>query len=96
MAKAAVPVLYRQIGWMPCIACSDSKRLKGRMWLGTNRAGVDEFIVCPVCNGTQQVAHYQVIDAMTGKEIDYESYGRDQSEAPIPIEGEKQCPENIH
>jgi hypothetical protein len=71
------PIAYRQVGWMKCVACSDYKRLAGRMWLGVNRAGIDEVVDCPVCNGTGQVAKYQVVDVATGKEIDYESFGRD-------------------
>jgi len=75
--QVQVPIIYRQIGWMKCSACSDSKRLTGRMWLGVNRAGIDEYAQCPECNGTAQVPRYQVVDATTGKEIDYEAYGRD-------------------
>lgn len=86
MTQTLVRILYRQIGWMPCVACSDSIRLKGRMWLGVNRwTGVDDMVVCPVCNGTQQVPQYQVIDGDTGQEIDYEAFGRDADGNPIQV-----------
>lgn len=66
------PVLYRQIGWMACVACSDFKRFPGRMWLGREKNGQDITIACPECNGTAQVPQYEVIEASTGKRIDYE------------------------
>jgi len=77
--QVQVPIIYRQIGWMKCVACSDATQLRrGQMWLGVNRhTGFDEYITCPECLGTQQVPRYEVIDTTTGKEIDYEAYGRD-------------------
>lgn len=79
MARVEQKVLMRQVGWMPCVACSDYKRIPGRMWLGRTRAGLDDFIICPECEGTGQVPKYQILDAVTGKEIDYEAYGRDEA-----------------
>jgi len=76
-AVVEVPVIYRQIGWMPCVACSDSRRLnKGQMWLGKNPNGTDLWTQCPECKGTGEVPRYQILDAVTGEEIDYEAYGR--------------------
>lgn len=72
----AEPIISRQVGWMPCVACKDSKRLVGRMWLGVHRNGVDNFVTCPACNGTGQVARFKVFSLITGKEIDYEKYGQ--------------------
>lgn len=82
--RQAVQVIYRQVGWMKCVACSDFKRFPGRMWLGLTRAGDDEVIACPSCNGTGQVARFQVIDASTGHEIDYEAFGRTRADEPEP------------
>ena len=80
--RQAVEVIYRQIGWMKCVACSDSKRLPGQMWLGLTKAGFDDFIVCPQCKGAAEVPKYQIIDASTGEEIDYEAFGRSRSDEP--------------
>jgi hypothetical protein len=79
-----VPVLYKQVGWMPCVACSDSRRLRlGQMWLGHKRNGTDDFVPCPACGGTGEVARHKVLDARTGEEIDYETFGRDEFGNPI-------------
>jgi hypothetical protein len=72
-AVIEVPVLYKQIGWQKCIACSDSRTRPGMMWLGLTKIGTDIFTPCPECNGTTQVPQYIVVDARTGKEIDYEA-----------------------
>ena len=85
MPVEVIPVIYRQVGWMRCIACSDWPRFPGRMWLGKNPNGTDIFTECPVCNGTAQVPRYQTLDARTGEEIDYEGLGRDKDGNPIPI-----------
>ena len=70
------PILYKQIGWMKCVACSDNKCLPGRMWLGVNeRTGHDIQIECPECKGTQLVPKYKIVNALTGEEIDYENQG---------------------
>ena len=71
-----IPFIAVQVGWMKCIACSDSRRLVGRMWLGVKRNGVDDFIVCPQCNGTGQVERFKYLDARNGQEIDYEKPGQ--------------------
>ena len=68
--------ISRQVGWMQCIACSDSKRLVGRMWLGVTPGGSDIFAVCPECQGTGRVARYKHFDVTTGLEIDYERPGQ--------------------
>jgi hypothetical protein len=61
-------VLKKQIGWMKCVACSDSTRLRpGQMWLGGNT-----WIVCPECGGKQQVPRYLFLDPATGREINQE------------------------
>jgi hypothetical protein len=66
------PVMYRQIGWMPCVACKDAPQLKkGKMWVGGN-----SYITCVECKGKGEVPRYQVIDSLTGQEIDYETYGK--------------------
>jgi hypothetical protein len=52
------------------------------MFVGVTRGGTDEFIVCPQCKGAGEVAQYQVIDAATGIEIDYESFGRTAADEP--------------
>ena len=81
--RVEVPIAYQQIGWQKCVACSDQPRLPGRMWLGVNRVGTDINIVCPACKGTAQVPKFRVIDMTTGKEIDYEAYGRDENGNPL-------------
>lgn len=101
MATIQQPIIYRQIGWQKCVACSDYKRIPGRMWLGHHRNGVDDFIQCPECKGTGQVPRYQVLDARTGQEIDYESYGRDENgnvtfNEKQKHEKETSWPENTH
>lgn len=60
-----------QTGWMKCVACSDYKRKPGTMWLGGN-----DFIACPVCNGSGQVARIKQLDPTTGREIDYELFNK--------------------
>lgn len=90
MAVEMIPVIYRQIGWTICIACSDSRKMsfgskKGQMWLGKNPNGTDLWIDCPICGGSGETPLYQTLDARTGKEIDYEGLGRDRDGNPIPI-----------
>ena len=68
-----VPFVTVPCGWMPCVACSDFKKTPGLMWVGYTYTRADEFIVCPVCNGTGQVEKLKNIDIRTGKEIDYEA-----------------------
>lgn len=83
-----IPVLYKQVGWMPCVACSDAHQMrfgqkKGQMWLGHNANGTDLWIDCPACGGKGEVARYQILDARTGEEIDYETFGRDEHGNPL-------------
>jgi hypothetical protein len=90
MPVEMIPVIYRQVGWMICVACSDSRTMrfgakKGQMWLGKNHDGSDIWIDCPVCKGTGETPRYQTLDARTGEEIDYEGLGRDRDGNPIPI-----------
>ena len=90
MPVEMIPVIYRQVGWMICIACSDSRKmhfnqLKGQMWLGKNTDGTDIFCTCPVCGGSGETPRYQTLDARTGEEIDYEGLGRDKDGNPVPI-----------
>lgn len=59
-------MLNLQVGWQKCTACSDYKRIAGRMWLGNH------FISCPACHGTGQVPLLKTIDPRTGREINYE------------------------
>jgi hypothetical protein len=63
------PFIQKQVGWLKCVACSDSKLRPGHMWIGGNN-----WIVCPECNGTSQVAKYQLYDPLTGKEINHERH----------------------
>lgn len=72
-----IPCLTRQVGWMRCVACSDSILRPGWMWLGVTRAGVDDWIICPECMGTSQVPRYEIVNALTGERIDYEAQGVD-------------------
>ena len=90
MPVEMIPVIYRQIGWMVCVACSDARKmrfnqLKGQMWLGKNPNGTDMWVTCPVCNGSGEVPRYQTLDARTGEEIDYEGLGRDRDGNSVPI-----------
>lgn len=80
--RQAVKVIYRQIGWMKCVACSDSRKYAGHMWVGHDRIGQDELIVCPECKGSGEVERFQVLDALTGQEIDYEAFGRTRADEP--------------
>lgn len=69
--------VYQQFGWMPCVACFDSRKLRlGYMYLLKDKWGSDEWCVCPVCNGKGEVPQYKVFDPVTGKEIDYENQER--------------------
>jgi hypothetical protein len=61
-------LIHQQIGWMKCIACSDSKLRPGYQWIGGN-----EWILCPSCKGKSVVPRYKVMDPRTGREIDYEA-----------------------
>ena len=71
--KVPVPIAYRQVGWMKCVACSDFRTRPGKMWLGVNHStGIDIVTPCIECGGTARVPQYQVVDMTTGKEIDYE------------------------
>jgi hypothetical protein len=78
MAVEVVPFISRPVGWMRCIACSDYKRMPGKMWLGYNRfTGEDLLIDCPKCHGTGQVERFKHYDVRTGREIDYERPGQE-------------------
>jgi hypothetical protein len=79
----AVPVLYKQVGWMRCVACSDWPRFPGRMWLGKEPNGTDITCECPACNGRGEVPRFKILDALTGEEIDYEYFGKDENGNPI-------------
>src|SRR5215475_3276180 len=85
MPVEMIPVMYRQVGWDRCIACSDWPRFPGRMWLGKSPVGIDLWVDCPVCKGTAQTPRYQTLDARTGIEIDYEGLGRDKDGNPVPV-----------
>ena len=74
--RQMVLIKYIQIGWMPCVACSDQKIKPGQMWLGKNQDGTDIWCACVECQGTRQVPKYKIVDAVTGIEIDYEAFGR--------------------
>lgn len=78
MAKRleVIPFITIPVGWMPCIACRDFKRIPGRMWLGYSQTGEDLLITCPACKGTGQVERLKHVDARTGQEIDYEKPGQ--------------------
>jgi RecJ-like exonuclease len=52
------------------------------MWVGYDRIGQDEVIVCQACHGQGEVPQYQIIDTATGQEIDYEAFGRTKADAP--------------
>lgn len=69
------PFVTIPVGWMRCIACSDYKKIPGRMWVGYSH-GEDLFIECPVCKGTGQVERVKHIDVRNGQEIDYERPGQ--------------------
>lgn len=61
--------IQKQIGWMKCVACSDSTlKRPGQMWLGEGSL----YITCPVCNGTQQVPKVELTNVRTGERYDYE------------------------
>lgn len=62
--------ISQQVGWMPCVACRDSKLKPGYMWVGR-----DEWILCPECKGKSVVPRYKLLDPRTGCEIDYERVG---------------------
>lgn len=68
-----VPVLYRQVGWRKCVACSDFRTKPGFMWLGKTPIGTDIVMTCIECKGEGRVPILEVVDATTGKEIDYEA-----------------------
>lgn len=65
--KTAQLVVQKQVGWQPCIACSDSKLRPGMIWIGGNN-----WIQCPECKGTAQVPKVKLFDPATGIEINYE------------------------
>ena len=71
-----IPFITVPAGTMRCIACSDFKKIPGRMWLGYSRTGEDLFITCPSCKGTGFVDRLKHLDARTGQEIDYERPGQ--------------------
>ena len=52
------------------------------MWVGYDKLGQDEVIVCQACKGSAVVPQYQIIDTSTGEEIDYEAFGRTRADAP--------------
>ena len=80
--RVATKVIYRQCGWMKCVACSDSVKYIGRMWVGYDKLGQDRTIICQACLGAGEVAQYQIIDAATGEEIDYEAFGITRADEP--------------
>lgn len=70
--KGGSKFITQQCGWLPCVACKDSKLRPGSMWVGHSRAGIDQWITCPECRGTAVVPQYRYYDPYTGLEIDYE------------------------
>jgi hypothetical protein len=77
MPLDVVPFIAVPVGMMRCIACSDSKRLIGRMWLGYNKLTHEDIMIeCPKCHGTGQVERFKHIDVRTGKEIEYDRPGQ--------------------
>lgn len=70
--KGGGQLIIQQCGWLPCVACRDSKLRPGQMWVGKERTGIDRWITCPECGGTGQVPQVRYIDPVTGLEIDYE------------------------
>ena len=80
--RGGQPYTVIQCGWNKCLACSDSQLKPGHMWVGHNRAGIDEWITCPECRGTSLTPRYKYVDPATGREIDYESQAR-LAEVPV-------------
>ena len=64
--KAALQV---PVGWKKCVACSDYKRKPGQMWLGYTKTGADEFVACPVCNGSGELIRFKYVDPISGSEL---------------------------
>jgi hypothetical protein len=59
--------LQQQVGWMKCVACSDSKLRPGMMWIGGNN-----WIQCPECEGKAMVPRFKLMDPLSGREINQE------------------------
>jgi hypothetical protein len=70
--KSGTKTITVQCGWMKCVACSDTRLYPGRMWVGKDKLGFDEWVDCPECRGTARVPQYKHLNPETGLEIDYE------------------------
>jgi NAD-dependent SIR2 family protein deacetylase len=60
-------LIQQQVGWMKCVACSDSKLRPGMMHV---RDG--QWVQCPACQGKAVVPQVKIFNPLTGREIDYE------------------------
>lgn len=74
--RSGTKMIIQQNGTMKCVACSDSRLRPGHQFVGKDKLGIDQWIVCPECRGESVVPRYKYIDPDTGKEIDYEQQDR--------------------